>query len=192
MSTDKFIDVAEFFNQQLKDQSIEPPAQIWDKVQEQIPEYPKTSFGKWYLAGTIVAILSISAIWFLNKNSQTTAKALKIQTSSISVPERNVAFTADSKQKGKYTQYVNLKNNQRQNSNVVKNAILNLEASNYSNIEQILFYDSTKALVKTIKLPAINEFGFYALDVSKLKPGRYTLNISCKGGKIYNLKQYLH
>lgn len=191
MSTNKFIDVAEFFNQQLKDQSIEPPAQIWDKVQEQIPQYPKTSFGKWYLAGTIITIISISAIWFFNKNNQNINKALKIQTISISVPERYIAFTTDSQQKKEHTPYVRLKNNQRQNANVVKNAILNLEASNYSNIEQIQFYDSSKTLVKTIKFPPINEFGFYTLDVSNLKPGKYTLTISCKGGKMYYLKQDL-
>lgn len=193
MNTNKFIDIAEFFYQQLKDQSIEPPADIWDKVQEDIPKYHTTSFGKWYLTGIIVTIVSISALWFLNKNNQIiTSKALKIQTHSISVPERNIVFTNHNKQKKEHPQHVKLTNTQIQNANVVKNAILNLEASNYYNIEQIQFYDSTNSLVKTIKQPSINEFGFYTLDVSMLKPGKYTLNILCKDGKIYNLKQELH
>jgi len=185
MSTNNVIDIADFLNQKLENQQIAPPAHVWDKIQNQIPKYPIKGIGHWIWYSSILLTVGVSLMFYLSKHSTKSSTVAKsIAVNQISLPERAITYPTNISNNTKpHTNYIKLKSTQKETSVNVENTILHLEASVYSIIEKVEFYDSTQTLKKVIHNPTINDFGFYTLDISSLKKGKYQIFIYSNNGK---------
>jgi len=185
MSTNNVIDIADFLNQQLENQQIEPPAYVWDKVQSDIPHYPAKGFGQWIWYSSVLLVVGLLLVlYFSTRQTKTSTVAKSITVNQISVPERAVTYPTNISNNTKpQSNYVALKSSQKEQATTVENSTLHLEASVYSTIEKVEFVDSTNTVRKIIQNPTANEFGFYTLDISSLKKGKYQIFIYSSNGK---------
>ncbi|NSW44974.1 MAG: hypothetical protein HPY79_04085 [Bacteroidales bacterium] len=193
MNTNNIIDIADFLNQQLENQQIEPPAHVWDKVQSQIPNYPIKGIGHWIWYSSILLIVGLTlTFYFSTRPHQTSTIAKSIAVNHISVPERAITYPTNIQNNTKpQTNYIKLKSTQKQTPVNVENSVLHLEASVYAIIEKVEFLDSTQTVKKVIHNPTINEFGFYTLDISSLKKGKYQIFIYSSNGKKFQRTENL-
>lgn len=186
MSTNNVIDVADFLKQKLENQQINPPENLWNKIQNEIPNYPAKGLGKWIWYSSIIIVIGLSfATYFSIQNTKTTTIAKSVAVTKISVPERAIThyFTSLNKTEPQ-SNVTSITSSQKVQTSLLENSTLHLEASVYSTIEKVEFVDSTNTIRKIILNPTANEFGFYVLDISSLKKGKYQIIIySVNGNK---------
>lgn len=187
MNTNNFIDIADFLNQKLEDLQITPPANVWERVQSEIPNYSAKGLGQWIWYSSVILVAGISLFfYFYSHNNQISTPAKKIIANQISVPDRKVTVPILNKENSiSQANYISLKTSQKDLSVTLENKTLYLEASMYSTIERVEFFDSTSTIRKVIQKPTVNEFGFYSLDISSLKKGLYQIYIYSGNGKKY-------
>lgn len=194
MNTNNSIDIADFLRQQLENQSIEPPKNIWNSVQNEIPNYPAKGISNliWYSSILLIAGLATTLLIINSNPNKKHVYAKNIVTNTIQIPERNItcAEIAKPEQQSK-NQYLALGTKQKNTNASLENTTLHLEASKYAVIEKVEFLDSMNVLKKVILNPQVNDFGFYVLDISSLKAGKYNINIFSKDGKKYNRTEIL-
>lgn len=194
MSTNNVLDIADFLKHKLENQQINPPENVWNEVQKEIPKYSAKGFEKWiwYSSFIILTVLSF-AIYLSNQNTKTTTTAKSVAVSQISVPERAVVHDLIDENKTKpQNNFVTTAKSQNVQTKLLENSTLHLEASVYSTIEKVEFIDSTNTIKKVILNPLANEFGFYVLDISSLIKGKYQIVIYSNNGKKYQRVENLH
>ncbi|HNV95070.1 MAG TPA: hypothetical protein PKG63_01245 [Bacteroidales bacterium] len=194
MNTNNSIDIADFLRQQLENQSIEPPKNIWNSVQNEIPNYPAKGISNWiwYSSFILMAGLTTMLYLFFNNVSKSHTVAKNITKTTLQFPDRAVtSFEQTNSIEQPKPNYLTLENKQKNISKSLENTTLHLEASKYSVIDKIEFLDSLNILKKVIEHPQVNEFGFYVLDISSLKAGKYNINIFSKDGKTYKRTEVL-
>lgn len=194
MNTNNSIDIAEFFKNQLENQSVEPPTTIWDKVQNKVPDYPAKGISHWIWYSSIILAIGVASVFFIfNRNIQKpTIMAQNVKHTVINIPERACLNAENSKPNGQMKKNVVATENRQKNGNAkLENTIFHLDASKYSVIEKVDFMDSLNNLKKSIQNPQVNEFGFYALDISNLKAGKYIIYIFSKDGKKFSRTEIL-
>lgn len=192
MSTNNVIDIADFLKQKLENQQINPPENVWIAIQKEIPKYPVKGFGKWIWYSSIIIITAL-AIYLSNQNTKTTTIAKSAAVTQIAVPERTITHCITNLIKtDPKSNHTKITSSQKVQTNCLENSTLHLEASVYSTIEKVEFIDSTNTIRKVIVNPSANEFGFYVLDISSLKKGKYQIVIYSNNGKKHQRVENLH
>lgn len=194
MSTNNVIDIADFLKQKLENQQINPPENVWNEIQKEIPKYSAKGFEKWIWYSSIIILTVLSfAIYLSNQNTKTTTTAKSVAVSQISVPERTIThcFTNLNKTEPQSNHAI-ITSSQKVQTKLLENSTLHLEASVYSTIEKVEFIDSTHTIKKVILNPSANEFGFYVLDISSLIKGKYQIVIYSNNGKKFQRVENLY
>jgi hypothetical protein len=195
MNTNNSTDVAGFFTDKLKNATVEPPVTLWENVKNGIPAYPKR-FGHWYVYLSV--FLTIIAFTWLGINKlqhEQKVKAKQIQYKQVVLndthvvknnnPASNQSVIVQNKNKNTVAYQSNKENKSSETS------IYQLEAAVYPSLAKVEFVDSTNTVKQTVSNPVINEFGYYVIDISTLKHGKYIINIYSKDGKKYSKQERL-
>lgn len=188
MKTNEHIDVSDFFKRQLEEQAIEPPAHIWEQVQQTIPTYSSVQlWKKWWLYNSVALFVVVSAVfyWHSQQNTTNVPQGNTAKHISTNIQQRSAFVHEETKQ----TTYVDENNNAPKNKlNQTKNlkvqeAIYYVEASSVGILEKVDILDSLNQKRKTIQNIAPNEFGYYEFNIHDLKPGKYSIIFYKKDGK---------
>ncbi len=187
MKTNEYIDVSEFFIRHLEGQSIEPPVQIWEQIQQNIPKYSTTSFWKsWWLYNTIAAIIVLSVlVYFIpDKNANTPGQGVSAKHNFTGVNIRNPLFSDKQKQSNVIIEANKpVKTRKHKTEKKVQQAIYYVEVSSVGILEKVEILDSLNNKIKTIQNIVANEYGYYELNIQDLNSGKYSIIFYKKDGK---------
>ncbi len=189
MKPNQTIDVADFFKQQLEQQNIEPPAHIWDKVENNIPTYSTSFFNQWWVLNSIAGliVLSVSLWWFLsNPVAQKESSSVAIQKQPVSIVFRQTVSSSATNQTQPLQQATSALNNKQselKQQTPLQQTIYYVEASTIGIVEKIEIQDSLRTAKKVFSNLSPNEYGYYELDIHNLTPGKYWLVFYRKDGK---------
>ncbi len=197
MNTNDSIDVTSFFTDKLNHASVEPPASIWENVKNEIPTYPK-KIGNWYIYLSAIMVIAVFT-WFgivkTKPNQPIIAKQIQQKTGTVDFSRKVINHVSNVSTNS--TVMYQKKNNPTmfpssiKKQEKVETSLYQLEASVYPSLAKVEFIDSTNTTIKSVSNPVVNEFGYYVIDISSLKHGKYTIHILCKDGKKYSKQENL-